>query len=1826
MRLLFIVCVCLVGNIAAAQSQAHVDIIGKWSVEPATEIEYFADYQSTPYMPLPSGAYWTAVGGSITEQDMNHCKVIWNNSNTPATISLNTDDNLYYQNVSALVYVGYPYLWKQFPQVDYGNTVNISVKGLAETKTINQIYWEVSIGQVVWTPAGSGDTYSAVVTAPFYVRAHVFYLGNTDYYTPVGYVTLKPLQPGQISDALLPAPGVSFNVAPTITTTPALGGKTRPIIYSWEVSYHDDPYFVFGAGEVFPGGIVINDRLSIRRKASCGNETVYSNVLSYTPVYATADFENLNYVRENDIVIPGISSWYVADQLPTGQKFETTNYLDGLGRTIQTVAKQASKSTTSTTFSDMVSVHDFDAYGREDKNYLPFTSSNAIGKFKPIATVFNEQINYIHTKYSDQGNTYSQAIFEISSLGRITKSMLPGTAFGNSNIGTSYGYAFNNSEIIKIWEIGYAETDLPYTTGSYAPGKLYKTTTTDEKNKQVIEFKDLSGNLILTQVQDDNGWLSTYYVYDDMGRLRFTITPKAVNELLSLYGITNNWNVSQILADELCFSNYYDEYGNVVVKHSAGAGNQEMVYDQRNRPLFSSDESDKEKHRWLINIPDGFDRLQVKGFIYNTANPSVGFTRQELKAYARGVNIAPVTINVTSGQNNIRPQNLEVNTRNPWVNVYIASEEIVFNPGFETEQNAGFEALIDNTPLSPKNETIVTSGRFFPPTATLVTLAVNYYDTYSYADVKSFSGNYTFPSSSEPNIITIAKANRTFGLVTGQRLRVINDDDYSNDAFLLTSSYYDERGNPIQQVSDNYLQGVDVFTNQYDYKGRLLHSCMRETMTATAIQNFPVITKYSYDDMNRLYLLSKSYNGSAYKKLVEYAYDDMGQLESKKLSPDYGIDGLETLNYTYNLQGMLTGINKDYVNDNQWQHYFGMELGYESSGTSFTASQFVQQYNGSIAGAIWKSRGDNKPRQYNYRYDSKGYLTNAFFTQKESPASSAVWNKDKYDFSVPLLDYDANGNLLQMQQKGVIPGQTSPVLIDDLHYTYAGNNQLSNRLGSITDAASTGTANGILGDFSSNLSGQQYTYNAAGNLVKDLNKHIQTGNSNGIAYNILNKPLTVVLQGKYNIEYVYDASGAKLARKVTNTSVSPNTVKWEYYVNDIVFDDHTPLYFVNETGRLRVSKEADFAFSPAPSLSLSGNSGLMIDGKKAFYDFYLTDHLDNTRMVLTEEEHNEYHKATMEVTDARQQGYEERMFGNVDVNGNPASNNEVIATRNDMPIIWTSHYSNSNKKASKLDPTHPVGPNVFLKVMAGDNLDLSTDYFYNQSASGNSNIANTIISSLVNALVGNGAATAANKNLSSQINSQLNGMPDYTNILNNPTGTGIPPNAHINWLFFDENFNPVSQGALRVTSNNDYHLTETDIQVPANGYVYIYLSNSSNNAVYFDEFWVRHKRGRILQEHHYYPYGLQIASISSKAAGEIDNMYRYQGAYSDWEEETGLSDFELRSYDAQVGRWTGVDPYDEFASGYVGMGNDPVSGVDPNGGNIFSGNGLSLLNHLEIGIGAGIIGAFIGGKENAVQGFAWGFGAGVTGSYLDYGSIGNGFANAGKWVGNKFGGFSGTGEWNWLTKEALYQLTIKYSNRKSTSNGDLENNIGNNFEDNWNRYASQTTSLGLADYRGNTELSDQFDGGNDGNPQNIRNVIIDAKANVEHTQIDGAGVKTKTFYRAAWFEIKATKRKIVLSTSGNQIKSELYHLAQSEPEAVNLKIAQYNVVSTFGGENKIGKGVYDLGNRLGIQVFSIQPKYRIRNGSVEVQFLHETKFGNLPLFPIEYNHIMRYRF
>ena len=76
----------------------------------------------------------------------------------------------------------------------------------------------------------------------------------------------------------------------------------------------------------------------------------------------------------------------------------------------------------------------------------------------------------------------------------------------------------------------------------------------------------------------------------------------------------------------------------------------------------------------------------------------------------------------------------------------------------------------------------------------------------------------------------------------------------------------------------------------------------------------------------------------------------------------------------------------------------------------------------------------------------------------------------------------------------------------------------------------------------------------------------------------------------------------------------------------------------------------------------------------------------------------------------------------------------------------------------------------------------------------------------------------------------------------------------------------------------------------------------------------------------YYPFGMVIQNSGSYRHG-------YQGKYAEDETaETGWNSFELRMYDSRIARWLQYDPKGEFWSPYIGMGNDPISKTDPDGG------------------------------------------------------------------------------------------------------------------------------------------------------------------------------------------------------------------------------------------------------------------------------------------------------
>ena len=81
----------------------------------------------------------------------------------------------------------------------------------------------------------------------------------------------------------------------------------------------------------------------------------------------------------------------------------------------------------------------------------------------------------------------------------------------------------------------------------------------------------------------------------------------------------------------------------------------------------------------------------------------------------------------------------------------------------------------------------------------------------------------------------------------------------------------------------------------------------------------------------------------------------------------------------------------------------------------------------------------------------------------------------------------------------------------------------------------------------------------------------------------------------------------------------------------------------------------------------------------------------------------------------------------------------------------------------------------------------------------------------------------------------------------------------------------------------------------------------------------------------YFPFGWTLPGRNSGDA----YLYAYQGQEKDG--ETGWEAFVpiaigIRMYDGRVGRWMTTDPYSQYHSPYLAMGNNPISLIDPDGG------------------------------------------------------------------------------------------------------------------------------------------------------------------------------------------------------------------------------------------------------------------------------------------------------
>lgn len=1334
---------------------------------------------------------------------------------------------------------------------------------------------------------------------------------------------------------------------------------TSPIGYQWEQSSTAVDGFtpIPGAtGAVYTFSAPLTQTTYFRRKtfltATIG---FYSNALRIEVV--SVNWENLNYVREHDVLVAGVTSWQAVDQLPIGDKLQTTVYLDGMGRPIQKVSKEMATPDPSqpNLWGDVVSFSRYDAFGRDAKKYLPYTTTVEGGKYKTAPLTVQPQ--YYSNVYNET-SAFSETTYDNSPLNREANVKAPGTAWAAA-AGHSIIYELNEvADNVQNFTIGYASGATPVSLGPYAAKSLYKNIYIDENGKKRIAYLNTEGQVVLEKTQiDDNpsaahtGWICVYTVYDDFGFVRFRIQPEGVK-----YLDANGWSFAGIngqkVLDEWCFRYEYDEKGRVIRKKAPGADELRMIYDQRDRIVFTQDGNQRLKApaEWTAYLYDELDRVTLSTLYYTT---------KSVADLQTDINNAATLSTLTIANPGAPLENLVVNNRQQSITVYNARNSIEFvsdgGGSFETFTNDEFVAEISPGAVSPSINVAVTAYKNPIPAADLNNAAVttvlkyHFYDNYSFNTVKPFSENFD-NLQAYSNADPIAASNRTIDMLTGTMVRVLG-----TSTFLSSTIYYDDKARPIQLLSDNIKNGNDATTWQYHFDGRVLSSSEKHTAANTAYAGFGILTKYLFDKTGRINGIQKKFGDNGFKSIVSLDYDDLGRLKKKYLSPGYTATGkneLESILYSYNLHGTITGLNKHYAlktpgQYDKWANFFGLYLGYDNHDGVFAASNL----NGHVTGTIWTTQGDDAQRKYDFTYDNSGRLLNALYNEKEKPSDS--WSNAKVDLGVSgrygKIEYDLNGNLLYLLHKGVVPGSPTPVTVDDLQYAYGG---IGNKLTKVTDANLT-AINGKLGDFTDGTNpDDDYVHDKNGNVVLDLNKNAKdlnnTPGANGIRYNHMDKPEEIRISGKGTIKIVYDANGFRL-QKIYTPESGGNAITTSY-VNAFVYKGNDLQYINFEEGRVRVVETVSEANS-YDYLSIDGNIN-MLDGKRGAFDYFIRDYQENVRMIITEETHHGANSCTMETSRAAN---EEPLFGQVDANGNPTASNEVAAR---FPVANIPGQGSGNGWQNNAIGNHvsrignlaasKIGPNALLKVMAGDQVSATTIYYYQNpvtNTSGGPTLITDLLFALTQAIAGSPVTSDLAKGAASNITSPLSTSSPFASVTN-PHGSdasGNNPKAYLTVLFFDERFNFVSEGSayLRVeqAGNGAPALVLANIKAPKNGYAYVYVGNQSDEMVYFDNLQVSLNRGRIIEENHYYAYGLRIAGISSrKLADPREGHTGNKNLFYDKEliDDADLDwyDYGFRYYDPQIGRFTQLDPltdlYPELTP-YQYAGNEPIANVDLDG-------------------------------------------------------------------------------------------------------------------------------------------------------------------------------------------------------------------------------------------------------------------------------------------------------
>jgi RHS repeat-associated protein len=571
-------------------------------------------------------------------------------------------------------------------------------------------------------------------------------------------------------------------------------------------------------------------------------------------------------------------------------------------------------------------------------------------------------------------------------------------------------------------------------------------------------------------------------------------------------------------------------------------------------------------------------------------------------------------------------------------------------------------------------------------------------------------------------------------------------------------------------------------------------------------------------------------------------------------------------------------------------------------------------YNGSITSVRWRTdkangvEGQDLTGMYRYTYDEKYQVTDASFATVNHTTNTFSTEGNKYRLTG--MEYDPNGNIQALKRY-----DEAAARIHNFSYGYQEN---SNKLQSVSGYADA------------------YAYDAIGRMI-DEDKY--EGDGQHIEYDVTGKVRSVYVvtaQGnEKKAEYLYDDRGFRLAKVLYPRSGLTEEVRTTWYIRDA---GGSVVSIYEQEGLPSESNNNPLIEVEVPIYG-SGKIGAYYPAQDGSINYEVTDHLGNVRALVRENVVT--YTATMEnngATDlSNPRELEKQLFLNIE-----SSEDDRAAMNHTLPIPGVVDVPDKSSLLHWIDGMQgqgpaekSMGPAIALRVKAGDTLRAEVWTRYEIKESYTPLSLATFASIMAGGYTGSvGLEGIAVGQTNQTFFNALAGI--FTD------ADDDRPYAHLNFLLLNNSLQQVDANSWQVPEEGGYNAAELEtgasatlefadpVVVEEDGYIYIWVSNASENTkVWFDDLKITHSSAVFVTQTT--DYGLWGEVLREQKTDESIYRHGYQGQFSERDLETGWNHFELREYDAVIGRWTTIDPYAQYWSPYVSTGNDPANKIDPNG-------------------------------------------------------------------------------------------------------------------------------------------------------------------------------------------------------------------------------------------------------------------------------------------------------